>query len=106
MEFCPKCGKMLVPKEENGEVYLVCPVCGFRKKAEEDSYVTTEKKKEEHEGVAVNAEKPNLPVTSARCPKCGNDKAYFWTEQTRAADEPQTRFYKCTKCGYVWREYS
>ncbi|MEM4865380.1 MAG: hypothetical protein QXY09_02690 [Acidilobaceae archaeon] len=26
--------------------------------------------------------------------------------QTRAADEPPTRFYRCTKCGYTWREYA
>jgi len=26
--------------------------------------------------------------------------------QTRAADEPPTRFYRCTKCGHTWREYA
>ncbi|MCD6114052.1 MAG: transcription factor S, partial [Thermoprotei archaeon] len=39
------------------------------------------------------------------CPKCGNREAYVWMMQTRAADEPPTRFYRCTKCGYTWREY-
>jgi len=39
------------------------------------------------------------------CPKCGHNEAYYWFMQTRAADEPPTRFYKCTRCGYVWREY-
>ncbi|MEM0290915.1 MAG: transcription factor S, partial [Thermoplasmata archaeon] len=31
--------------------------------------------------------------------------AYWMLKQTRAADEPETRFYICTKCGYRWREY-
>jgi DNA-directed RNA polymerase subunit M len=32
--------------------------------------------------------------------------AYFWTQQTRGADEPETRFFKCTKCSHTWREYA
>ncbi|PIO07920.1 transcription factor S, partial [Candidatus Pacearchaeota archaeon CG10_big_fil_rev_8_21_14_0_10_35_219] len=31
--------------------------------------------------------------------------AYFWTMQTRAADESETKFYRCTKCDHTWREY-
>ncbi|RLG87398.1 MAG: transcription factor S, partial [Thermoprotei archaeon] len=40
-----------------------------------------------------------------RCPRCGYDEVYYWEVQTRAADEPTTRFFKCARCGYVWREY-
>ncbi|MCJ2562923.1 MAG: transcription factor S, partial [Candidatus Thermoplasmatota archaeon] len=25
--------------------------------------------------------------------------------QTRAADEPETRIYRCTKCSHTWREF-
>ena len=39
------------------------------------------------------------------CPKCGNTEAYWYMQQTRGGDEPQTKFLKCTKCGYSWREY-
>ena len=46
----------------------------------------------------------SLPETEAECPQCGNDKAYYWLVQTRAADEPETRFFRCTKCKKVWRE--
>ncbi|MBI2112883.1 transcription factor S, partial [Candidatus Woesearchaeota archaeon] len=27
-------------------------------------------------------------------------------QQTRGADEPETRFFRCTKCNYTWREYA
>lgn len=40
------------------------------------------------------------------CPKCGAKKALSWVQQTRASDEPPTRFYKCVSCEYTWREYS
>ncbi|HNS26436.1 MAG TPA: transcription factor S, partial [Methanobacteriaceae archaeon] len=28
-----------------------------------------------------------------------------WLQQTRRADESETRFLRCTACGYTWREY-
>ncbi len=40
------------------------------------------------------------------CPKCGKKKVISWMEQTRASDEPPTRFYKCINCNHTWREYS
>lgn len=47
-----------------------------------------------------------LPITEIECPECKNKKAYFWLVQTRAADEPETKFLKCTKCKHTWRDYS
>ena len=46
-----------------------------------------------------------LPKTKARCDKCGHNMAYFWLVQTRAGDEPETKFLKCEKCGHTWRDY-
>jgi len=40
------------------------------------------------------------------CTKCGHDEAVWWMFQTRSADEPTTRFYRCAKCKYTWRDYS
>lgn len=40
------------------------------------------------------------------CAKCGAKKVISWIEQTRASDEPPTRFYKCLKCGHTWRDYT
>ena len=44
--------------------------------------------------------------TSATCPKCENNRAYFMQIQIRSADEPSSIFYKCCKheCGHQWRE--
>lgn len=50
-------------------------------------------------------EAESRPTTDVTCPRCGNDEAYWHLEQTRAADEPETRFFECTECGYKWREY-
>lgn len=45
------------------------------------------------------------PVVEIKCPKCRNNKSYFWTLQTRASDESETKFYKCVKCEHTWRDY-
>lgn len=33
------------------------------------------------------------------CSKCGNNKNYVSTKQTRRADESSTTYYSCPKCG-------
>jgi DNA-directed RNA polymerase subunit M len=42
--------------------------------------------------------------TERRCPKCGHNEAYWILRQMRGSDEPESRFYECTKCGHKWRE--
>ena len=33
MEFCPKCGSLLVPATIEGKAYLVCRKCGYKREA-------------------------------------------------------------------------
>lgn len=37
MEFCEKCGKMLVPERRGGKIVLVCRSCGFVKGLKDSS---------------------------------------------------------------------
>jgi DNA-directed RNA polymerase subunit M len=97
--FCPKCGSLLIPK--GGK--MTCPTHG----AVDSSSKLTEKSQSKLKNVKVGGDEPEVhPRTKEKCPKCGHDTAYFWTVQTRSIDESPTRFYKCTKCNYQWREYS
>lgn len=52
-----------------------------------------------------NPDETANPTVDAACSKCGNKKAYFAFVQTRASDEAPTKFFKCTKCGKMWRQY-
>jgi DNA-directed RNA polymerase subunit M len=61
--------------------------------------------KEERKVEVVSEEDSALPIVDAKCQKCGNRQAYHWEQQTRAGDEPATRFYRCTSCKHTWREY-
>ena len=100
MQFCPRCGGLMLPKKSEGGYVLVCGSCGCIKKAEklEEYKMIRQAEKEEEIPVIEEGAKPALPTTEIKCPKCGNNAAYWWLRQTRGADEPTTRFYRCTKC--------
>jgi len=100
--FCPKCGSIMIPKKENGKTILKCS-CGYSNEGELKIKETI--KHEDKEIRVVEKEEEVHPLTEAHCPKCGHEMAYWWTLQTRAGDEAETRFFKCQKCKHTWREY-
>ncbi len=101
MEFCPKCGSVLIQKRKN----FGCPRCDYSSK-EKIKIISSEKIEKRGEiGVVTEKDTETLPIVSEKCKKCGNEKAFFWTVQTRAGDEAETKFFKCTKCSHIWREY-
>jgi len=102
MEFCPKCGAVLIQKRKNAG----CARCNYS--APGKLNIKTSEKIDEKKEIAVVSKKDDassLPIVFEKCKKCGNEKAYFWTIQTRAGDEAETKFFKCTKCEHTWREY-
>lgn len=103
--FCPKCGSILIPKKEDSKKLLVCS-CGYKTKEIEQAIIKEiVTKKEKEVEVIEKGELETLPKTKVECPKCGHKTAYFWLVQTRAGDEPETKFLKCEKCGHTWRDY-
>lgn len=102
MKFCQGCGGLLLPGK-GGKKKLVCSNCG--KKIDVSGVVVIkERVNENREKIEVVDKNIEVnPKIEVGCPKCGNMRAYFWTLQTRAADEAETRFYKCVKCGHRWR---
>jgi transcription factor S len=97
MEFCPKCGSMLMSKS--------CGKCNYV--ADSEVKLETSESVEVAKEVAVvkDGENDVNPKVEIECPKCKHNEASFWTKQTRSSDEAETKFYKCTKCKYTWREY-
>ncbi len=101
------------PVRRSDGVYLKCIRCGYEVKAtakDLKGYTISTRivhtAKEKTVVISEDDIAKGLPVTrDVTCPRCGYHEAYFWMIQTRAADEPPTRFYKCRRCGYVWREY-
>jgi len=104
MQFCPKCGSILMPKSVGGKKVMGCS-CGYKAGAENVAIKEEVKQAGKEVHVVEDEENQALPLTDYECKKCGHNKAYFWELQTRSADEAPTRFYKCEKCKKVNREY-
>lgn len=103
MEFCPRCGAVLVQKTKN----FGCPRCNYSAKGRV-KINTSEKIKGGNEIPMISSkDTQTLPKIAETCKKCKNKEAYFWTVQTRSGDEAETKFFKCTnpKCEHTWREY-
>lgn len=101
--FCPNCKSLMFPKA--GE--MVCRKCGTRVAGtkQEAEAGKTRALNDEKERLVVDKNAPEiLPKTRTMCPKCGFNEAYWMMQQTRGADEPETRFYICVRCGHRWRE--
>jgi DNA-directed RNA polymerase subunit M len=102
MKFCPKCGAILILKTKNHG----CPRCNYFTKEKINLKTSEKQEKKQKIGIISTKETGTLPTVAETCKKCKNNKAYFWTIQTRASDESETKFFKCTKCEFTWREYS
>jgi DNA-directed RNA polymerase subunit M len=105
LKFCPKC-EVKLKKSDSG---LECSKCGYI----EGEKVTKKKKtitKDEPDFSLLafegNEGEDTNPTVKIDCEKCGHGEAVAWMFQTRSADEPTTRFYRCQKCKYTWRDYT
>jgi len=104
MLFCPDCGSLMMPKEDGKKTTLSC-ACGYSNVEKEEILLQESIKKFNKIEVLEEKEMETLPKTNEECPKCENKEAFFWSVQTRAGDEAETRFFQCTKCKHRWRDY-
>jgi len=97
---------MIPKKDEKGKIVLQCS-CGYSDNKAAAGTIKEKRKKTGADVEVVDSDIETLPISKdEECPECGNKEAYYWLIQTRAGDEPETKFLKCTKCKHVWRDYS
>ena len=107
MNFCPKCESRL---KINNDGSLSCPKCEFVKKGDvKEGSKKSERVNSEFlvmDETDMNQAKGLESTIKIDCEKCHNTEGVWWTFQTRSADEPETKFYRCTKCNHTWRDYT
>jgi DNA-directed RNA polymerase subunit M len=86
------------------EGHFECRKCEHKEEIKDYEKRTLEEAAEERETLIIDEEMDTLPKTRIACPKCEHNEAYYRIRQMRAADEPETRIYRCVKCGHTWRE--
>lgn len=134
LTFCPTCGTLLSLEREDaaaaarradvsrastssaaaaasgvvvGGVRLRCASCPYAYEVTSGVKQRVEHAKKTVDDVLGGEEAwKNVDKTSATCPKCAHDLAYFMQIQIRSADEPMSTFYKCARgeCAHQWRE--
>lgn len=110
-QFCPHCGTLLV-FSDLGDVQ--CDKCKYESNIADlpTLHVVTQSTPKPEAGwlkeyrasklpsVAPEAAVSQRAVVKEECPKCKAPTMEFFTMQLRSADEGQTVFYECVKCGH------
>ncbi len=104
MILCPKCRALMRLNRETSQMECKRPDCGHIEPKGKKAKITT-RKRIDREIVVTESIEGTLPTVKIICEKCKNNEATWVIRQTRAADEPATRIYQCTKCKHKWREY-
>lgn len=98
--FCQKCRSLMTPTEGKWR----CKRCGYVCDSTGEEGIVTERNPDK-EILVLDEKSGTLPKARMECPKCHHMEAYWILRQTRSADEPETRIYKCVQCQHSWREY-
>ncbi|ORZ08162.1 DNA-directed RNA polymerase I 13.7 kDa polypeptide [Absidia repens] len=109
--FCPECGNLLDMPGGDDDI-LLCNQCSYAYQIsgfEAIKVVTTSSErafqsalKAKRHLVQQSQQKEAEAMIKEKCPQCGNDEMAYHTMQLRSADEGQTVFYNCKKCGYKY----
>ncbi|CAG8717860.1 7969_t:CDS:2, partial [Acaulospora morrowiae] len=105
--FCSECGNLL---NIDGEDMVTCNSCMFKRVTTEfeDIVITTKSNPKNFPSKLrlkrsrikqLDVDKEESASIKEKCPNCGNEEMNYHTMQLRSADEGQTIFYNCTRCG-------
>jgi len=113
--FCLDCGDLLDFEIINNNS-VKCQKCGGETKLDniKNHYIETYDKYESSkiwmnklknkEDKLREEQKNERTIIDEKCPKCGNGQMYYYSMQTRSADEGSTIFYECVKCHYKYNQ--
>ena len=104
--FCSHCGTILDMMDTDA---LNCSSCGYQCQYADLKSLTTITYSEDtpiptwltKDGLEEGSGPARATVEEA-CPKCNHPEMEFYTMQLRSADEGQTVFYECKKCGHLF----
>nr|CAG4712225.1 unnamed protein product [Naegleria fowleri] len=111
--FCHECGTLLSFPTAPTVTDWACSCCGTRFNISDYDSVQfsfkmtiPRKSKIQELEERLKEEKSSgneFSIINEPCPKCGHSQRKFFTMQLRSADEGQTVFYECLKCGFKER---
>lgn len=110
VDFCDDCGAILPPPiGVSPDMTVACVICDLPKEIShfDDIYASSVIYFNNVEDLLAKDRQMNKgPTVERQCRKCPSEKMYYFTLQTRSADEGQTVFYTCCGCGAQENENS
>jgi len=112
VDFCPGCGALLPSLTSTGDVSCICCKYVVSSKLFDEKVIRYTVEFNSLEGTGKTKKKKGEidqadgPVIERKCVKCGHDLMSYAAIQLRSADEGQTVFFTCLKCGYKESENS
>ena len=103
MEFCNKCGKILLIKIKNEKKIGICS-CGFTKEIISESHSYEKIKSPIKRGKGILKQEDDAKGFPHKCKKCGHDNADVEDLGASYSDEASIHLFKCKKCGHVDRQ--
>ena len=104
LDFCPGCGKPLIPRRVGEERFiLVCVKCDFFKEFKGEPLVRTDKVENENKGEGFVEGGNEMAIYDHVCKKCGYSKAQIMDMGVSYSDEDNLILLKCGKCGFAER---
>ncbi len=127
--FCPWCHQLNTTVDEKGNIVCNTSGCGYQGPSNPDDEVqlpiistpseygpkgdeTDEEFMQGRYGPGTPFKAPKYGTSTEKpkseiCPKCDSTNTHnYHTQQTRASDEPETKFYECNDCGKKFRSYA
>lgn len=98
--------------ESGTENRLICVTCNYLLPVKEMLTVThsfareNKKSADDEETMAVGEGSEGGQVITIQCEsgECDSKTAHFTQLQMRGGDEAQTTFFRCTSCGFLWKD--
>lgn len=108
LEFCPKCGNIMIPEKLNeGEFWVKCYHCHLSKRLKPDSKLIEKEmilhKHDIGRTFKVSKIKNEFATYKNKCQKCGYGKAQVIDIGAFYSDEDYLILLKCGKCGWSER---
>ena len=110
--FCEECGALVMPKKDKSDkLFLTCAKCGWKTdKINEDAYTVREEIFHDpsmNQTIVIDdSEEFDSPhaVIEMVCKRCGyNEASYFESQDSKGAEYEPALYYRCRKCGYIWK---
>jgi len=98
-------------KDKSGKMQLICAKCGWKADTDqiEEKYIVKEKIIHTVKDQTVVIDSPDnlheqFPTVDEPCRKCGYKGAtYFESQDSRGVEYEPALFYRCLKCGHIWK---